>query len=144
MTSLRQFADKMRKLDSELPQQLNSLVIRAAIRIFDDLATVTPVDTSKAVSNWQVSINIPVGTEVNAHISGERGSTYSESLQITLERGLPIIQGKQPGEVLYISNLVDYIEDLNNGSSRQAPANFVERAVLIGNDIIQKGKLNVY
>jgi hypothetical protein len=144
MTTLRQFADKMRKLDRELPQQVNSIVVRAAWAVFVDLVMVTPVDTSKALSNWQPSLSSPVGTELPAYVVGQRGSTAGESVQATLDVGAPIIQSKQPGQVLYISNLVDYIEDLNNGSSRQAPANFVERSILIGNHIIQESQINVY
>lgn len=143
MTTLRQFADKMRRLDRELPQQLNSIVIRAAWRILDDLITVTPVDTSAAVSNWQVTVNAPVGNAIPAYVLGERGSTYAESAQVALEAGSSIIQNKQPGQALFITNAIDYIQDLNDGSSRQAPANFVERAVILGNDIIQRGTINV-
>jgi hypothetical protein len=143
MTTLRQFANKMRKLDKELPQQLNSIVMRAAARILEDLVTVTPIDTGRAISNWQVSYNTPVGTTISAHVPGSRGYTLVDNSRITYELGLMVIDNKLPGESLVISNALDYITDLNNGSSRQAPANFVERAVIIGNDIIQKGTLNV-
>jgi hypothetical protein len=141
MNTLRQLADRMRKIDKELPQQLNSLIIRAAWRVLDDLVTITPVDTTAALSNWQVSVNTPVGNTIPAYVLGEHGSTYGESLLAALEAGSRTIQNKQPGQVLFISNLVDYITDLNDGSSRQAPANFVERAIIIGNDIIQQGTL---
>ena len=44
------------------------------------------------------------------------------------EHGLETTVTVTPDKVIYITNRVPYIEDLNDGSSRQAPARFVELA----------------
>lgn len=100
--------------------------------IVRELLLHTPVDTSKAVSNWQVGLGTPVGREIPAYVPGKKGSTRQASVSEALAYAQFRIAQKRAGEPLYISNLVDYIGDLNAGSSRQAPAGFVERALLVG------------
>lgn len=139
MSTLRQFAVNMRRMAYELPQRVNTLAINVSIKIFDDLVTNTPVDTSAAMSNWQVSLVSATSSVIAPYFPGIYGSTYNASRSATLEAGLTTIQTKQPGISLHIVNNIDYIIDLNNGSSSQTPANFVERAILIGQVEIEHG-----
>lgn len=106
--------------------------IKTALAIVSDLATVTPVDTSQALSNWQVSLNTPVGNIIDAYYTGSKGSTQELSAVDTIRKAREVLSHKKPGEDIHISNLLRYIAKLNEGSSKQEPAGFVERAVLIG------------
>lgn len=144
MSTLRQFAARMRNYSSKLSQPVNELAKDVALTIVHDLIHVTPVDTGAAVSNWIVQLNSPVGMPIRAYAIGMFGSTYSENISAALDAAQQVIATKQPGDRIFISNCVDYIEDLNNGSSRQAPANFVERAVMLGQAKIEKANFNVY
>lgn len=139
MADLRQLAANMRRYARELPQRANALAKEVSITILNDLVNITPVDTSAAISNWQVNAgSMPTGT-IQPYFPGFRGSTVSQSVSATLEAGLSEIAFKQPGQPLHITNNLDYIIDLNDGSSKQAPANFVERAVLLGDVAASKG-----
>lgn len=83
----------------------------------------TPVDTGWASSNWVPNIGVPFrntdGTPENLSTSSRETGVAAVAAQYTLDRG-PV----------FISNNVPYITDLNNGHSRQAPKNFVQRAIL--------------
>lgn len=132
MSSLRQLAENMRKLARELPLRANVLSMNVSIAILNDLIRVTPVDTSAAISNWQVGLDVMPTGVIQPYFAGFRGSTVSQSSSATLENGLGTIHFKQPGQSVHITNNLDYIIKLNDGSSKQAPANFVERSVLLG------------
>jgi hypothetical protein len=125
MGTLNSFALTMDKLREDLPNIANEAAIDIAAAILSDMLTVTPVDTSKAVSNWQIGLGTPYTVEREPYYKGRRGSTRLVSSNAALKDGVLAIQQKKPGEPLYISNSAHYIEDLNDRG------NFTHRAALI-------------
>jgi hypothetical protein len=139
--NLSSLAKNLRKRADELPKTASALAVKIAETIVGDLAHVTPVDTSQAISNWQTELNTPADAPIGPHYPGEKGSTYSASARETIDRAKATLKNKQPGEPIYLSNVLRYIKRLNEGSSSQAPAGFVERAVLLGRLAVEKTKL---
>ena len=76
----------------------------------------TPVDTGHARANWVPSIGQPHSGEVQG--DGAHAAGVGQVVGYTLDRG-----------PLFVSNNVPYIQQLNYGHSKQAPALFVESAV---------------
>lgn len=112
-----------------LPQLGNRIAIRTAIELVTGLANETPVDTSKAISNWVVTLDrIPI-SDIDAHFEGSKGDTFTRSSRQTIMLAKIALLNKKPGQTIFITNNADYIRDLNNGSSPQAPANFVQSIV---------------
>lgn len=140
MGSFRDFSNRMRKASNLVKQQTDGLAKGAALAVVTDLAKNTPVDTSKAISNWKVTLVAPYPAEVDAHFPGMSGSTYTKSVAETIAEAERNIKKRRSGETIFITNNADYITKLNNGSSRQEPAGFVERAVIVGNQFIRKFK----
>lgn len=132
MGTLRDLSARLSGLSKDLDKQANERAKAAAKAILRELVEVTPVYTTKALSNWQIGIGSPVGGPIGAYFPGILGYTTAESSAAALRIGYARIDAKKPGEVLYISNLTPYIGELNRGSSRQAPAGFVERSILVG------------
>lgn len=132
MATLLDLANRMQKLKEEIPQAASDLASSVARVIHKDLVTVTPVDTSKALSNWVLTIEEPWAVELPAHVEGEAGSTQEESGQLALAAGEQQLALKKPGDTIFIQNNAPYIRRLNDGYSAQEPAGFVERAVLLG------------
>lgn len=97
-----------------------------------ELLETTPVDTSKAISNWQVSLGSPSKGTYPAYAEGKKGSTKDQSIGRALIEGNNMIERKKPEDDIYIHNDLDYIMKLEEGHSPQN-SGFVERAV-------QKGK----
>lgn len=87
----------------------------------------TPIKTGYARSSWNISTGQPVG-KLAAPTRDKNGSYSPDSspqLQIT----------KEKIEDIYITNAVPYIVFLNQGSSKQAPAMFIERAIERGTGV---------
>ncbi len=89
----------------------------------------TPVDTGWARSNWLVRMKdrptSPVGTRPAKKGDAGVDEGAAEAAIAEFAAGYVINVGN-----VYISNLVPYVPRLNDGSSKQAPAGFVERAIL--------------
>ena len=132
MANLNHLADYLGRLDKEIGEKVSKVVQTVAVTITQNVATFTPVDTSNAISNWTVQIDSPTNAVIGPHYLGRYGSTYSESLGETIMRAKLAVKSHTRNHAIYISNNVHYIRKLNAGSSRQQPAGFVERAVLIG------------
>lgn len=132
MGNLLDLANRMQQLKKGIPLAASELASSVARVIHKDLVTVTPVDTSKALSNWVLTVEEPFALYLEAHVEGIAGSTQEESGQLALAAGEQQLALKKPGEPIYIQNNAPYIRRLNEGYSQQEPAGFVERAVLLG------------
>lgn len=119
----------MERMPGELEDGLNRVAKEVAVSLIDDLIMMTPVDTSKALSNWRAGQAYPLTDEIDAHVPGNFGSTRGLSASKASGDAKVNISKKEPGVTLYISNSAEYITELNNGSSKQAPAGFVEASV---------------
>lgn len=107
----RKFGDQVRISHRQLCQ-------RIALDIDQRLVLATPVDTGRAQSNWLASIGSPRNDEVGAR---DAGSAIAEAAGV--------INAAPDFPLIYLSNNLPYIRRLNEGSSKKAPAEFVETAV---------------
>lgn len=89
---------------------------------YSQLVENTPVDTGRAKSNWWMDINT-ISTVIREPDNGFSGQNQSLSVAA---------KNLKPDDTIFISNNLPYINPLNDGSSRQQPAGFVERAVQVG------------
>ena len=123
MASLRVFARRIRALGGRVEKNAGRKVVRAAVAINQAVVLSTPVDTGRARANWRVGLGDPVRLVREETDQGGLGTIGENNARIRQRR---------PGQDVYISNNVEYIQFLNEGSSAQAPAGFVERAVAVG------------
>lgn len=98
---------------------------RAAV---DTLVYITPVDTSEALSNWQVNLNNPAADNLPPYYVGTRGSTQAASAREAIDQAEAELAFKKPEQPIFISNLAPHIGKLDEGSSIQFPGGFVPRA----------------
>ena len=121
-TTMRGFATNLKGLASGLEDRAGRLVEEVAERVHGALVLGTPVKTGNARSNWLVGVGAP-----------RSGVVPIRSEVETINDGAATIRGRVKGDAeVNITNDVDYLTLLNAGSSRQAPAGFVEKAVAIG------------
>lgn len=137
---LRTMASNLRKRADVIPVQANELKKKVVRTIVNDLAHVTPVDTTEAISNWQLGIGTRPESEIAPHFPGKHGSTFAASSSETIAIAERELTAAKPGQPVYTSNVLRYIGFLNDGSSAQEPAGFVERAVLLGRKITSSFK----
>ena len=117
--NLRDLSISLKKLNSKIERFSESIVKDVSARILKDLAFLTPVDTSLAISNWQVSIGSYSSSTVPHYFKGKSGSTFQASYSQAYSVGYSIISQFKNGRIVYIYNNLDYIEDLEKGYSDQ-------------------------
>ncbi|UNK36636.1 HK97 gp10 family phage protein [Shinella sp. H4-D48] len=103
----------------------------------------TPVDTGTARSNWTPELDRAFEGLFPARVPGTMGSTGDANSVATIEAGAPIIEAFEIGtnREIHITNNAGHIQALNDGHSKQAPADFVRIAVLEGLATVRGGKI---
>lgn len=89
----------------------------------------TPVDTGRARWSWFLSVKVP---------SPELPPEGKYRVPQTTERIKALEQNFTVSDTLYLTNNVPYVPDLNEGSSKQAPARFVEKSAEIAQQAVYK------
>lgn len=96
---------------------LENTVKKTALAVDAAVVFATPVDTGRARSNWIPSLNTPDTRTVEP---GQKPDAEAA------------ISAYKLADTIYISNSLPYIQRLNEGHSKQAPAGFVDIAVRTG------------
>lgn len=125
--------DQVKKIVGQLERFTERLIVKITLDVTANLIAPpnkggTPVDTGWARSNWVAAIGKSVvedlsATEPSTQAAGAAGQRQAASLA-----GVASSYSLRQG-VVFISNNVSYITDLNDGSSQQQPAGFVQRAI---------------
>ena len=136
MADFRIFIRNMRRRANQVEEGVEKVVKAAALEVDAAVVQATPVDTGRARSNWIVRLNSPATGEVGEG-SIDRGGQSAITQGISAIGGYSIRRDRS----INISNNVSYIGDLNNGSSAQAPANFVGQAVQNGATAVRSSRL---
>ena len=139
MATFADLANTLTRFKNAIPKNVNEIGKNFVRDIVVDLARVTPVDTTAAVSNWQVAYRHET-TVLPPYVPGYLGYTHTQSAVMTIQEADSIIGLRQIGKPIYIINNIDYINELNAGSSKQEAAGFVMRAIVLG--ITAKSRYN--
>ncbi len=134
MPDLATFARRIRRRAQQVETEVGKVVTETAILIDQTVVLATPVEFGGARANWLPSIGIPIT---------EPTEDLDPSGQATIAKGAAIIQSRAPGETVFISNNIHYIGLLNDGSSSQAPANFVQIAINTAIAFLRRRKILV-
>jgi hypothetical protein len=144
MPNLDEFERRIR-LYANKAGELGDVAVKAASSAtLRELAQATPIDTGEAVSNWQVGIGSAPSNAIPAFAPGHQGSTADTNRLAMLEAGLAALDGYVSGQgaAVHIVNNAKHIGALNDGHSKQAPANFVEMAVAAGRLAVQNLRIS--
>lgn len=129
---LRTFGRKMKRFAGDLPRQLNVIKQTASIEILNELVDSTPKDTGKTASNWMVGL-------------GARNTSTRESFDrngnVAKTQGASVIRRALPSQSIIVGNNLEHIASLNAGSSKKAPAGFVQKSVQRGVNSIRRARI---
>jgi len=78
------------------------------INLIEEFGEASPADTSKLVSNWQASLNVPAGV-IDAHVPGKKGSTKGQSLGVAIRNARQILASADENDTIFVSNQVEYL-----------------------------------
>lgn len=143
MADLKRFAKTMRIKGETVQSNATKLMKKVAVRVDQVVVTETPVDTGRARSNWHVDIGAAHEGTREPYAPGEGGSTGASNAAEAIAQGKQVIDGAQSGDEIHITNNLAYIGKLNEGHSAQAPAGYVEEAVMVAINSIRGDKITV-
>jgi hypothetical protein len=138
---------RLNELGSFLERQVGAVkdetsakVVSTALGMVKELTVTTPVDTSKALSNWQVSVGeTPIPVVLDPAAPGTNGSTQMLSALATQMLASVILTGRKFGSTVYLYNNAAYISQLERGKSKQG-SGFVAAAIANGRNRIKAKK----
>ncbi len=131
------------KLRVRIEKEVAMATNEVAMVIMKTAAVNTQVDTSQALSNWQVSLNVGLKTFIGPRVPGFGGSTKFASYSSAVSAAQRKLVKRRVGTAIHIVNNAPYIDKLNYGSFTRLPAGFVEKALLAGQNQILKTKLKL-
>ena len=117
---------QIRIIVTALKGQAERTVKRLALNATALLIKDTPVDTGWAQGNWIPSVGTPRVSTAGSRAAAEDGKIDRGPQNA----GFAAIANYKLGPAIFISNNVPYIKRLNAGTSKKAPAAFVQAAVL--------------
>lgn len=120
MTSVRMLALQA-QLGGAVDDEIRRVTLNIRNILVDEPPDGTPIDTGFASNNWWFNVGSPADSP-SEPTPGGAARIVSDTVTITSAR--------INGQPLHITNNASYIGILNDGSSSQSPAGFVERAVL--------------
>jgi hypothetical protein len=141
MTTLGSLEKTLQDYQKKIDKRVSEICQKVANTVLESVVLNTPVDTSQALSNWQVTFLKPSAGTRTAYYVGSRGSTEAESASQTLAVGRNRIKLKSKGESLFISNQLDYILKLEYGNRFSKPGMFAAKAVQKGLEVLAKEKI---
>lgn len=141
MGDLKDFRRRMVIHADKLGQGVTRVVRKTALVADQAVVTGTPVDTGRARSNWITRMGEAEDSTIDPYSPGEGGSTGPQNTQAAIEQCQRVVASYQLGGNIHITNNLPYIQRLNDGHSQQAPANFVETAVLEAVEAVKKEKV---
>lgn len=122
---------------------VGQLVRRVALAADQAVVMGTPVDTSRARSNWVVEIGRRASGTRAPYSPGDKGSTGGASAAAAIQQGQGVIASYDidRDNSIHITNNLDYIERLNDGYSAQAPAGYVQDAIALAVRVIRSFRI---
>lgn len=135
MADFNKLADDIATRTVNVQKNVAGLVLKTALNIDNNLLRSTPVDTGWARANWQMTMDGPATGFV---MTRETVTPDSLAPQMSMTR---VAASYKQGDI-WITNNVPYLKYLNNGSSKKAPAGFIEFAISEGaRGVRLKGRL---
>ncbi len=123
-----------------IQQAVSEIVREVALKLHENIVRRTPIDTGRAKSSWNISENFPDEsvTPVLRDTILEQKAKGAEVLTIDNAHVAALTSQQNISQfptVVFISNALPYIENLERGSSKQAPLGMV-RISVTENEII--------
>lgn len=134
MAGLEDLSKKMAAVAAKAQRGADKIVRKVALAIDQTVVMATPVDTGRARANWIASLDAPV-------LSASEATDKSGGKPLAQAQG---VIGAYKGETnvsIHITNNLPYIGSLNDGSSAQAAAGFVQAGVRAGVRAVQGSRL---
>lgn len=138
----KNFSSRMTRIGELLVHNAQETIKQAALAGTEEAVMNTPVKTGNARTNWRISFGRPSTTLIDAPGTPDVGvNRETASARALIEASNKIAKWKIGSGNIYIGNPVDYILELDRGSSRQAMEGMSVFAIEAARDVLRKGRL---
>lgn len=137
----RELPSVMRTVRRNIDRNAERLVQDVAVEVDNVLVENTRVDTGLARSNWQGTLDVPATGTIPPYAPGRKlglAETANANAAKAQLRSTAARFDISTNRAIIITNNVPYIGILNDGSTTDGPANFVEKAVQRGQDVVRR------
>lgn len=118
-----------------------TIIANTALIMLETAIDATPVDTGRAVSNWQISAEgLREAVEIEPYFPGNGGSTAIECMNAAKRVAKRDIRSWNKVADLHVVNPVDYVIYLNDGTTNRPGVFMIERAVAAGQAYVRSIK----
>ncbi len=133
--TLIEFAGDMQAKADRLQKNAGEVLKEIATTIDEDIREHTPVDTGTARDNWHMTVGAP-SAQFDPHAGLAKGAAIAPHP----------IEDIHPNadDTVFIANNAPYIEQLEQGSSNQAPSGMAELAVEAAEYRIQRAEWDLF
>ena len=123
---------KLNEFKVQVKGSAEQMVRRVAFAVDKAVVMASPVDTGRFRANWQPTISVPATGTVQ-HVPGSGGSSGSSNAANAMAQLAAVTRSyRLEHGIIWIVNNVEYGPRLNDGHSKQAPRNFVQKAIRAG------------
>lgn len=112
------------------------VIKKIAFDLYTRLILKTPVDTGRARAGWGISVNTPIIIQPTGYnnkaakkVKGPEGADYEAAFHASGIFAMPDLSAIDGTQQVFILNSVEYIEALEDGHSKQAPAGMVKVSI---------------
>lgn len=135
---------RLGKIGAVVEENADKTVRKAVIVIDQVVVMATPVDQGRARSNWIASLDKPTLEPIEAYSPGDAlgiGEGANAQAAMNQAQGVAAQYDGAKNSEVHITNNLPYIGVLNDGSSAQAPAGFIQEAVAKGVGAVRGARL---
>lgn len=152
-TSMQRLANDLEALSPRIVTATNELKKQVAVALVADEAANTPIDTGRAISNWQASVGTAAETVIDPYFESDTGSIVSHhpthadlagagpNTSAAVDAAQAAVETAEPGQPIFVVNNTPYIGYLNDGHSKQAQSGFIEASILRVSSTMARAKL---
>lgn len=115
------FKRQMKEVEKKISDAIEKTMRATALEMFSEIVLKTPVDTGRLRSNWQASLNNPIGSKLD-------GVDYAGNNTI-IRGGGKINSYTLKDSSIWFANNMPYASRIENGSSRQRPEGMVSSTI---------------
>lgn len=123
------FTRQLMEFERETMNKVTIFTRAIALEVFRRIILKTPVDTGRARANWICTIAAPAEATTDDWLQGtaEAGLEFDTSGRAVIQAAADEVMAWNPSEVaIFLTNNLPYIQRLEDGSSKQAPAGMVD------------------
>lgn len=120
----KDFADSLGKMSQYIEKSITAVIRKACLDLYRSIVDKTPVDTGRAKTSWGIEMTQDINSKGQEPQPEGSKFSFQEIESIVKKHVRGFILGVKKGYVI-ITNNVEYIEFLEDGSSEQAPTGMI-------------------